>query len=176
MDFTWLKTLAPTVATALGGPLAGIAVKAIGSAFGMSEPTMESVEKVLKQGMLAPEDLMRLQAAEFELQKIEKEQKFKFAELEAADRRSARDMQIQTRSPVPALLSIGVTMGYFGILGTMLAGMVKPEDSQALLLMLGSLSTAWGMVMSFWFGTTRSSEVKTDIIARAPAADVVPKR
>ena len=34
-----LKTLAPTVAVALGGPLAGAAVTAIGSIFGMSDPT-----------------------------------------------------------------------------------------------------------------------------------------
>jgi hypothetical protein len=43
-------------------------------------------------------------------------------------------------------------------------------DSQALLIMLGSLSTAWGMVMAFWFGTTKSSSEKNEIIARSQTA------
>jgi len=41
-----LKTLAPTVATALGGPLAGAAITAIGSIFGMSAPTADTIGKM----------------------------------------------------------------------------------------------------------------------------------
>ena len=39
----------------------------------------------------------------------------------------------------------------------------------ALLIMLGSLGTAWGMVMAFWFGTTNGSATKTELLAKAPA-------
>ena len=35
MNLSWLSQLAPTVATALGGPLAGMAVEAVGKALGV---------------------------------------------------------------------------------------------------------------------------------------------
>jgi hypothetical protein len=87
--------------------------------------------------------------------------------LAGADRKDARALQMARPSPVPALLSIGVTVGYFGILVGMLRGGLKVDDSQALLLMLGSLGTAWGAVMAFWFGTTRDSSRKTELLAQA---------
>lgn len=167
MDLSWLKTVAPTVATALSGPLAGLAVTVIGKAFNIEAPTMEKVQEALKNGQLTSEDIAKLQLAEQSLKRLEIVQKFKFAELEIQDRKSAREMQMTTRSIVPAALSFIVTVGYFGILLSMLRGWIKVEDSQALLLMLGSLSTAWGMVMSFWFGTTRGSEIKTEMIAQS---------
>jgi hypothetical protein len=77
-------------------------------------------------------------------------------------------MQKNLRSNIPALLSILVTGGYFGILVGMMVGWLKVSDSQALLLMLGSLSTAWGMVMAFWFGTTSDSGRKTELLALTP--------
>jgi len=33
--------------------------------------------------------------------------------------------------------------------------------------MLGSLSTAWGMVMAFWFGTTAGSAQKNELLANS---------
>ena len=87
----------------------------------------------------------------------------------ADDRKDARDMQKTARSPIPALLTIFVTLGYFAILIGMMTGWLQVSDSQALLIMLGSLGTAWGMVMAFWFGTTNGSATKTELLAKAPA-------
>lgn len=70
-------------------------------------------------------------------------------------------------SPVPAALTIGVTAGYFAVLIGMLAGKLSTDDSPVMLTMLGSLTTAWGGVMAYWFNTTRESGKKTDIIARS---------
>ncbi len=87
--------------------------------------------------------------------------------LAVADRKDARGMQVSKPSPVPAVLSISVTLGYFGILIGMMLGWLKVDNSQALLLMLGSLSTGWGVVMAFWFGTTRDSGRKTELLAQS---------
>ena len=38
-----------------------------------------------------------------------------------------------------------------------------------MLMMLGSLTTGWGVVMAFWFGTTSDSGRKTELLAQAPA-------
>jgi hypothetical protein len=51
----------------------------------------------------------------------------------------------------------------------MMKGWLTTDSSDALLLMLGSLGTAWTSVMAFWFGTTRQSENKTTMLAAAPS-------
>jgi hypothetical protein len=166
----WKATIgavAPTLASALGGPLAGLAVDAIGKAFGWSESTQEKVQDALTKGQLSGDQILALKQAEIALVQQEKELGFKFAELDAGDRKDARDMQKVTRSQVPAVLSIGVTLGYFGVLLGMMSGGLKAGDSQALLLMLGSLSTAWGVVMAFWFGSTAGSAEKSRLLAQS---------
>lgn len=160
----WLKSLAPTVASALGGPLAGMAVGAITEALGGDG---EKAKDILTSGQLKSEDVAAIKQAEINLKLKEKELGLSFAKLEAEDRANARGMLIAIRSRIPATLSIMVTVGYFGILIGMMLGWLMVSDSQALLIMLGSLGTAWGMVMSFWFGTTSNSTTKTEIIAKS---------
>ena len=84
-----------------------------------------------------------------------------------ADVASAREMQIAGHSPVPAILSYLVTVGYFGVLAGMMTKTLVVADSQVALMMLGSLTTAWGSVLAFWFGTTRESARRTDLLAQA---------
>lgn len=71
------------------------------------------------------------------------------------------------RSKIPAVLSIMMTVGYFSILIGMMTGGLVLADSQALLLMLGSLSTGFGGVLAYWFGSTSSSQNKNEMLARA---------
>ena len=87
----------------------------------------------------------------------------------ADDRKDARNLLVQVKSWVPAVLSMAVTLGFFGLLFGMMRGDFKVADNQALLMMLGSLGTAWTTIMAFWFGTTSTSERKTEIIAQSPA-------
>lgn len=164
-----LKVVAPWIATALTGPLGGLAVEAAGSALGLSDKTTGALKTAVSGA--TPEQLLALKKADqdFALQM----QGLGFKSLEAmeaiaaGDRKDARDLLKATRSPVPAWLSAIVTLGYFGVLIGMMTGDLKVSDSQALLIMLGSLSTAWGMVMAFWFGTTYNSGRKTDMLAKA---------
>jgi hypothetical protein len=85
----------------------------------------------------------------------------------AGDRKSARDMQTTTRSWVPPTLAVLITVGYFGILIGMLTEYLQAADSQVLLMMLGSLTTAFGLVLSFYFGTTANSQHKDVLLANS---------
>ncbi len=170
MDFTSiLKTVAPWIGTALGGPLGGMAVEAAANALGLSDKTVDSVKQALSGA--TPEQMLALkqadQAFSLQMQALGFKQVTDLEGLAVADRADARKMQITSPSPVPALLSIGVTLGYFAILIGMMVGWFKVSDSQALLIMLGSLGTAWGSVMAFWFGTTRDSSRKTEMLAQS---------
>ena len=71
-------------------------------------------------------------------------------------------MQKETKSIVPSLLSILVTLGFFGILGGLMSG--KIETSDALMLMLGSLGTAWTGIIAFYFGSSASSQAKDQML------------
>lgn len=161
----WLSTIAPMIGTALGGPLGGAAAAFLADKLGLSEKTVEAVSDVLQSGRMTPEQIEAVKLAEIDFQKFLETNKIKIEEVHAKDRADARAMQIVSKSVVPATLSFFVTVGYFGILIGMMTGELKTQDSQALLLMLGSLSTAWGMVMAFWFGTTKSSADKNQILA-----------
>jgi hypothetical protein len=166
----WLKTIAPMIGTALGGPLGGAAAAFLADKLGIESKTIESVTEVLNSGRMTADQIVAIKLAEIDFQKFLKEHDIKVEEVHAQDRSDARKMNTATGSPVPAVLSLMVTLGYFGILVGMMTGVLNVADSQALLIMLGSLSTAWGMVMAFWFGTTKSSSEKNEIIARSQTA------
>lgn len=170
MDFSSIiRTVAPWMASALGGPLAGIAVTAAADALGLSEKTTEAVKQAISGA--TPEQMLALKNADQEFQAHMLELGFKnISDLEkiaAEDRKDARGMQVANKSFMPAVLSTIIVIGYLGVLGFMLAGKASVADSQALLLMLGSLGTGFGMVLSFWFGSTRTSEDKTRLLAAA---------
>ena len=161
----WLKTIAPTIATALGGPLAGMAVSAVAKAIGVSP---DEVQDVISSGKLTAEQVASIQIAELELKKQAQSMNLDFAKLIAEDKQSARDMQIATKSWIPALLAVFVTLGFFGILLGLMTEHFKTSD--ALMLMLGSLATAWTGVMAFYFGSSASSQAKTELLAKSEPA------
>ena len=161
----WLKTIAPTIATALGGPLAGMAVSAVAKAINVSP---DEVQSVISSGKLTAEQVASIQLAELELKKQAQSMNLDFAKLIAEDKQSARDMQIATKSWIPALLAVFVTLGFFGILLGLMTEHFKTSD--ALMLMLGSLATAWTGVMAFYFGSSASSQAKTELLAKSEPA------
>lgn len=164
-----VRTVAPWIGTALGGPLGGMAVEAAASALGLSDKTTDGLKAAISGA--TPEQMLALKTADqnfsLQMQALGFKQVADLESIAAGDRRDARAMQSAQRSIVPAVLSIGVTGGYFGILYGMLNESLTVSDSQALLIMLGSLGTAWGMVMAFWFGTTADSGRKTEMLANS---------
>jgi len=161
----WLKQIAPTIATALGTPLAGMAISVVSKAIGV-EP--EKVGDLISNNKLTAEQIAQVKIAEIELQKQAQELGLNFEKLAVDDRKSARDMQMATRSWVPPLLAASVTIGFFGILVMMLLGKVD-SNNPAILMMLGSLGTAWTGIIAYYFGSSAGSQAKTDLLSKAPA-------
>jgi len=155
----WLKQIAPTIATCLGGPLAGLAVTAISKALGVDE---DKVQDTINQGKLNADQIVAIKQAEIELEKSAQELGLNFEQLAVQDRASARDLQKETKSIVPPVLSVLVTIGFFGILIGLMSGRIVTSD--ALMLMLGSLGTAWTGIIAFYFGSSASSQAKDQMI------------
>ena len=159
----WLKQIAPTIATAMGGPLAGMAVAAISKAIGVDE---EKVGDLISNNKLTADQIAQVKLAEIELQKQAQDLGLNFEELAVDDRKSAREMQVATRSWVPPLLAASVTIGFFAILGGMMFGRMSVADNTALTMMLGSLGTAWTGIIAYYFGSSAGSQAKTEMLGK----------
>lgn len=162
----FLKGLAPTVASALLGPLGGVAVAAIGKIIGVDDASVATITKSFEDGKITPEQIAEIKKLELQYQNEEKERGFKYADLEFKDRDSARQMQISTHSSTPTVLTYLITLGFFGILGWMLHD-DSVVNSPPIMIMLGSLGTAWTGCISFWFGTTQGSQNKDRLLANS---------
>ena len=156
---SWIESIAPTIASCLGGPLAGLAVEAVSKAIGV-DPS--AVQDTINSGKLSAEQIASIQAAEIQLKAKAQEMNLDFEQLAVQDRKSARDMQTTTKSFIPPLLALIITLGFFGILIGMMTGKVTSSD--ALMLLLGSLGTAWTGVISFYFGSSASSQNKDQLL------------
>jgi hypothetical protein len=158
-----LKTIAPLLGTALGGPLGGAAAAFIADKLGLDSKTVKDVSEVLNGTKMDPAQIAQIKLAEIDFQKFCKTHEIDVAKLDMDNTKDARDMQKQTRSYFPATLSTFVTAGVFGILVTMLVWEYKPTEP--LLIMLGALGAAFGAVVNFWLGSSNGSQRKDQMLA-----------
>lgn len=164
-----LKQLAPTAASFLFGPAAGVLVEAAGKALGIEQPTIEQIRDTVRKGDLTGEQIENIRKLEIEAQSKEKELGLRAEELIVSDRIDARKMQAATQSKMPAILTVIITVGFFGTLATMFY-MPQVKDSAPLMIMLGQLSAGWAAAIAFYFGTTSGSKAKTDLLAQSTPA------
>jgi len=151
---SWISKILPTIGHLLGGPLGGAAIEAVANVLKVDQPTTEKIQKALASGNLTAEQIAALQEADLHLKTRMAELGINAEKLAAADRDSARQMQIKTGSQVPAVLGLTITVGFFGILVSLMTGVLKLWDNAGLQMLLGSLGTSWGMVVSYYFGAS----------------------
>jgi predicted permease len=73
---------------------------------------------------------------------------------------------VKTGDWTPKALAGAVTLGFFGVLGYMIAYGLPAQGGEALLVMLGTLGTAWGAIVSYYFGSSAGSKEKTEAMNR----------
>ena len=146
--FGLLKGLAPSLATAVAGPLGGMAVTALANKFGVAD----SVESVAKAIVGDPQAAQKL--AELELE---------YAKLDMADRDSARknEAALATSENTPLLnksvtpiLAIVVVVAWGLIQYHLLTHVVPNEMREIIIRVLGTLDGALVMVLSYYFGAS----------------------
>lgn len=154
-----LGQVAPTIATAIGGPVAGLAVKALGSALGLGDSASE--DEVMKAVAGAtPEQLLAIKKAEQGFTLRMRELDIDVYRLDKEDRDSARNRQIQTKDWMPNVLGILIIGGFFAIVAFVLTGQFKVESALAGTL-VGYVSAKAEQVVAFFFGSSSGSKSKT---------------
>jgi hypothetical protein len=161
-----LAKLAPTVATALGGPLAGAAVSALGDLLGISEPTQEKIKAAIESGQLTGQQIADLKSLELKLQAEEKERGFRYAELEFKDRDSARKASVDggTLNKLFWFSIWLVTTVLVSELIVLRYGIPHGVPEIVVGRILGLLDSIAIQVLNFWYGTSSGSVRKTDLM------------
>jgi hypothetical protein len=154
---SWLRKIgqvAPSIATAFGGPLAGLAVKTIGGLFGLESPT-EADLKALNPA--DPETQLKLREAENAFVIRLKELDIQLEEIDFKDRDSARQREMSVKDNVPAILASLSTLGYFGVIAAfMFFDLPAPSDLKNMILM-GATSN-YTLVLSYYFGSSHKKQ------------------
>ena len=158
-----LGSVAPSIATALGGPLAGMATKALSLALlGNEEGSEDDLQAALRSA--SPEQLATVKKIDADFRVQMKSLDIDLEALAVDDRKSARDMQKEVKDWIPRALAISVTLGYFGIIAYVLVSGLPLNGSEVLLMLLGTLSAGWTGVMAFYFGSSSGSQKKDAMI------------
>ena len=159
-----VATVAPTVATALGGPLAGVATRAIaGVLLGRDDATLEEVEAALASA--TPGDLVKLKELEFNFRAEMEQAGIELERIATDDRASARLRQARMKDWTPSVLGVVILLGFFGTLGWLFWFGLPASGGEVLLIMVGALSALVTQVANFFFGSSAGSKAKDGIIA-----------
>jgi hypothetical protein len=161
-----VSKLAPTVATALAGPLGGAAVAALGSIFGLSDATQEQVKQVISSGQMTPEQVSEIRKLEMQYQQDEKERGFRYAELVVTDRQGAREREMAVKDSTPRNLAYLIVAAFIGMCFAVLYDTAR-VDSVLAGTIIGYLSAKAEQVASYYFGSSAGSQQKTDLLAKA---------
>lgn len=158
-----IGTVAPTIATALGGPLAGMAVRAVSVAL-LGHDAGSEADIMTALGQATPDQLSALKKIDADFKVQMKSLDIDLERIASDDRDSARKMQVETRDWIPRALAVGVTAGFFGILIWILIYGLPESGKESLLLLLGALQTAWTGIVSFYFGSSAGSQKKDQLL------------
>jgi hypothetical protein len=160
--------VAPTLATAIGGPLGGMAMQVVSSVLGLPTDSSEKdVEKALKQA--TPEQLLALKQADNDFAVRMKELDIDLERIAASDRDSARRREAQVRDWMPRVLAFVVVAGFmatvFLVLLGYVDGMKDPLMATTTGTIIGFVSAKCEQVVAYYFGSSSSSQQKTQMLA-----------
>jgi hypothetical protein len=157
-----IGSVAPTIATALGGPVAGMAVKAIsGALFGHENGTEDDIMTALANP--TGDQLAALKKIDNDFKVQMKSLDIDLERISAGDRDSARQMAVNTKSIIPAILATIIIGGFAAIIAMRVFGFQVSSDPMVNDLVT-TLRDGVMLVLSFYFGSSSSSQNKDHLL------------
>lgn len=186
-----IVNFAPTLggllmATGVGAPvgMALNAVSALGRAFGLGDnPTPEAVATAM---LSDPDARLKIMAAENAFTLSMRDADIKTLQAQLADIQNARARQtehekVTTKSDINLyVLSWTIIVGFFALTGALLyfsySGKSIVDNTGVLFTLLGTLASGVIMVLTYFYGSNKSSDSKTAMIynstANVPKVDI----
>ena len=148
-----IGAVAPTLGTALGGPMGGMAAKMISEVLGVPNNS-KSINQAM--AVATPEQMLQLKQAEQAFEVQMKELEVDVFSLEVQDKQDARGKF--SKDWTARIMGIAVVGGFMGYI--FLVTLQPPEqNSEALInLVLGYLGGLASAVISFYFGASNSPD------------------
>ena len=159
-----LKTIAPQIAHALGGPFAGAAVTQISRAI-LGRTDVSESELVEAVASASPEQLVALKKAEFDFAIAARRLAVDAQRIHASDRANARARQSAMGDWAPSAIGVLIIIGFFGVLAAMVARRLPQGAETEFSIMLGALATMTASVVNYFFGSSSGSREKTRLMA-----------
>ena len=144
-----LKTLAPTVASAAGGPMAGMAVKMVASKLGVPDASADTIEQILQT---QPEKAVLVQQADGEFKDRIREMEIDLESFKAEvdDRKDAREKF--SDDPTPKVFAMLALVGFLGYVFMVTLQPPDANDDGVVNLILGYLGGLVSGISAFFFG------------------------
>jgi hypothetical protein len=169
MDWkTIVGTVAPWIGTALGGPLGGAAVGAIADALGLSDKTEASIKAALSG--VTPEQMLAIknadQAFAVKMQELGYDSIKDMEALAVQDRDSARKREMEVKDNANKIIA-GCVLVIWAVINILVILNDVPTGSEQLVArLLGTMDAALMCVLYYYFGGSRGSDRKTELLAQ----------
>lgn len=163
MGMDWkgvVRRVAPALGTALGGPMAGTAVKFIADKLlGNPDATQAEVSQAILTA--TPDQLMALKKLDNEFQVQMRQLDIDLEKINAEDRKSARDLAVKTTLIPQITISVIFISSYLVVTYKVFGeGALDPTKKDILLLLVGILSAGLTQILNFFFGSSAGSKHK----------------
>lgn len=161
-----VRAVAPALATALGGPMAGLAVREIGGKLlGQPDATEEAVAAAITGA--SPDMLLKLKELDQAFAKQMAELGVELERIDASDRANAREREKVMKDWVPSVLAVTNVGAFFVLLFLILNRQIPDANRDAFNILLGMLGGNMLTVMTYYFGSSHGSKSKDEVIGRA---------
>jgi hypothetical protein len=148
-----IENVAPTIATAIGGPVAGMAVKALSTALlGHADGSENDITTALANA--TPDQIAAIRKADNDFKVQMETLKIDLVKIATEDRASARNMAAATQSYTPSVLSYVTVVCWAVIQYYLFTHIIDASMRELIARVLGTLDGALMLVLSFWFGSS----------------------
>lgn len=158
-----VSSIAPALGTALGGPMGGMALKALSSSLLDDEDADENqIEKAIMNA--SPDTLAKIKQIDAEFDAKMKELDIDLEKIASDDRSDARKREIATQDNAPKILASVIVLGFFSTLATIAFVDIPDGAEQPVSILLGALTAMITQVGNYYFGSSAGSKQKTDLM------------
>lgn len=152
---------APLLGTVIGGPAGAAIGQIVASKFGGNIDDPQDLYKRLQDDPESHIKLREIEAAQsVHLQRLSVQQAENELKYSNENTANARASNIATGTVFPQIISIVVTLGFFGCIYWIAAYTQDHSDKDVLFTMLGGVAAAFQVVINYWLGSSADRSKK----------------
>jgi hypothetical protein len=150
--------------------LATMAAKAVSDALGVNvDATPSAVAKAVANA--TPEDLLKLKESEqnfaLQMQTLNYKNETELYASEVTDRNGARDREVKVGDNTNRILALVIILAWVSIQWFLMTHVIDVSMRELVARVLGTLDAALTMVLAYYFGSSRGSDRKTELLGTA---------